>query len=52
MISRYRWAFTGDPGMEDLGRKKAKEQNPNFTPHVLRISHLMNKKVDVMTHVQ
>jgi len=40
----YRWAFTGDPGMEDLGRKKAKEQNPNFTPHVLRISHLMNKK--------
>ena len=48
----YKWAFTGDPGLDEQPppsdkNKRAKEQpqQPVFVPHVFRISKLMNLMV-------
>ena len=53
-ISRYRWAFTGDPGvgldsleLDNQTVKQLKESSPGFLPHVFRINRLMNLRVSM-----
>ena len=44
-MSRYRWAFTGDPGApsSDVGGRHYRD--PGFVPHVIKIARLFNNKV-------
>lgn len=49
LYSRYRWAFVGDPGNEEVEPRDKKrgifQEQPGFVPHIVRIDRLMTLRV-------